>query len=99
MNRSAFCTFYKLDTEKKFITFSNEYCVDCSFVMLRETDLPIADICFAAGFEDIPHYNRRFKKLAEKSSETNRSEERTVAPLPAVLNCPVLKEADTQIKQ
>jgi AraC-like DNA-binding protein len=31
--------------------------------MLKETSMSIADICFAVGFEDVPHFNRTFKKI------------------------------------
>lgn len=63
MNRSSFCTFFKREKGKSFFSFLNEYRIDCSCLMLRETPLPVADICFAVGFEDIPYYNRTFKKI------------------------------------
>lgn len=72
MNRSAFCTFFKREKGKSFISFLNEYRVDCSCVMLRDTNMPIADICFAVGFEDIPHYNRTFKKLKKETPKSYR---------------------------
>lgn len=73
MNRSSFCTFYKREKGKSFFTALNEYRVDCSCVMLKETSLPVADICFAVGFDDVPYYNRTFKKLKGESPKDFRA--------------------------
>ncbi|WP_394331162.1 helix-turn-helix domain-containing protein [Draconibacterium orientale] len=51
----------------------NEYRVDCSCMMLRETNIPISDICFAAGFNDVPHFNRTFKKIKGQSPNNYRN--------------------------
>jgi len=67
MNRSSFCTFYKREKGKSFFSALNEYRIECSCLMLRETNMPIADICFAVGFDDVPYYNRTFKKLKGES--------------------------------
>ncbi len=77
MNRSAFCTFFKREKGKSFISFLNEYRVDCSCVMLGDTNMPIADICFAVGFEDVPHYNRTFKKLKGETPKSYRKKQRS----------------------
>jgi AraC-type DNA-binding domain-containing proteins len=63
MNRTSFCAFFKREKGKSFFTTLNEYRIECSCLMLRETTLPIANICSAVGFDDIPYYNRTFKKL------------------------------------
>jgi len=63
MNRSSFCTFYKKETGHTFFSGLNEYRINCSCLMLIETTMPVSDICFAVGFDDIPYYNRTFKKL------------------------------------
>lgn len=72
MNRSSFCTFYKREKGISFFSALNEYRIDCSCVMLRETTMPIAEICYAVGFEDIPYYNRTFKKLKGESPKDYR---------------------------
>ncbi|WP_319229007.1 AraC family transcriptional regulator [Draconibacterium orientale] len=73
MNRSSFCSFYKREKGKTFFTDLNEYRVDCSCMMLRETNIPISDICFAAGFNDVPHFNRTFKKIKGQSPNNYRN--------------------------
>ncbi len=62
MNKSSFCSFYKREKGKSFFTSLNEYRIECSCLMLRETTMSIANISQAVGFEDIPYYNRTFKK-------------------------------------
>jgi AraC-type DNA-binding domain-containing proteins len=73
MNRSSFCTFYKREKGKSFFSALNEYRIECSCLMLRETAMSIADICYATGFEDVPYYNRTFKKLKGESPKDYRT--------------------------
>lgn len=73
MNRSSFCTFFKREKGKSFFTFLNEYRIDCSCLMLRETEKSIADICYATGFDDVPYYNRTFKKLKGETPKDYRT--------------------------
>lgn len=63
MNRSSFCSFYKKMKGKSFFSDLNEYRINSSCVMLKETSMSISDICFAVGFDDVPHFNRTFKKI------------------------------------
>lgn len=72
MNSSSFCSFYKKMKGKSFLTDLTEYRINSSCVMLKETTLPISDICYAVGFEDIPHFNRTFKKMKGESPKDYR---------------------------
>lgn len=72
MNRASFCTFYKRETGKTFITALNEYRIKCSCLMLRETNKSIAEICYAVGFNDVPHFSRTFRKIIGKSARSYR---------------------------
>ena len=72
MNTSSFCSFYKKMKGKSFLTDLTEYRINSSCVMLKETIMPISDICYAVGFEDIPHFNRTFKKLKGESPKDYR---------------------------
>lgn len=62
MNKPAFCTFFKLATGKTFITYLNECRIERVCQLLKEKKLSISEICYAAGFTDIPYFNRVFKK-------------------------------------
>ncbi|PTN08499.1 AraC family transcriptional regulator [Mangrovibacterium marinum] len=72
MNRSSFCSFYKREKGKSFFAGLNEYRIDCSCMMLRETSMPIADICYTTGFNDVPHFNRTFKRLKGQTPNAYR---------------------------
>ncbi|SFU56724.1 AraC-type DNA-binding protein [Pustulibacterium marinum] len=63
MSKSSFCIFFKREVGMTFITFLNEFRVKSACKMLNETDRSIAEICYAVGFTDIPHFNRTFKKV------------------------------------
>jgi len=72
MNRSFFCTFYKREKGQTFFSALNELRIESSCQMLRETNIPVADICFAVGFNDVPHFNRTFKKLKGETPNNYR---------------------------
>lgn len=78
MNRSSFCTFFKRVKGQSFFSVLNEYRIESSCMMLRETAKPIADICYAVGFNDIPHYNRMFKKLKGETPKSYRMKHQKV---------------------
>lgn len=72
MNRSSFCTFFKRESGKSFFNAINEYRINCACLMLKETELSVADICFEVGFNDIPYFNRSFKKQIGYSPKNYR---------------------------
>lgn len=77
MNRSSFCSFFKRENGKSFFAALNEYRINCACLMLKETEMPIADICFAVGFNDIPYFNRSFKKQIGSSPKDYRTQLKT----------------------
>lgn len=65
MDRSSFCTFFRKMTGKSFFTFLTEYRLESSSQMLQKTNLSVSEICSAVGFNDVPHFNRIFKKMKQ----------------------------------
>jgi len=63
LDKSSFCIFFKKMTGKTFFTYLTEYRIESSCQMITKTNLTIAEICFASGFNDVPYYNRVFKKI------------------------------------
>lgn len=72
MNRSSFCSFLKRTIGKSFFTILNEYRIESSCLMLRETTMPITDVCYAVGFNDVPYFYRTFKKLKGETPKDYR---------------------------
>ncbi len=62
MSKSAFCTFFRQSTGKTFITYLNEYRIELACRLLRQEDMPVSEVCYHAGFTDIPYFNRTFRK-------------------------------------
>jgi YesN/AraC family two-component response regulator len=73
MNRSSFCTFFKREKGKSFLTALNEYRIECSCLMLRETNMAVTDICYSVGFDDVPYFNRTFRKLKGETPKNFRA--------------------------
>lgn len=63
MQKSSFCVFFKKMTGKSFFTYLAIFRIESSCQMLLKTNLSITEVCFASGFNDIPYYNRVFKKV------------------------------------
>lgn len=62
MNRTAFCNFFR---RIKGITFSQyvmRYRLETAVELLRTSRRQVSEICYAVGFNDIPHFCRTFKK-------------------------------------
>lgn len=63
MQKSSFCVFFKRMTGKSFFTYITEFRIESSCQMLLKTKLSVKEICIASGFNDIPYYNRVFKRI------------------------------------
>lgn len=65
MSETAFCSFFKRNAGETFSSFLNRFRVKmASKMLLLHPDLPIADIAFRCGFNDIPHFHRMFRRYA-----------------------------------
>jgi AraC-like DNA-binding protein len=63
MNRSAFCSFFRQQTGKTFITWLNEYRIDKACEMLSGSDMRVGEVATAVGFESLPHFSRIFRQI------------------------------------
>ena len=60
---SAFARFFKRSTGRTFVDYVHEARVARACRLLVETELPVAGICFDAGFGNLANFNRVFKRL------------------------------------
>lgn len=62
----SFCRYFKKISHITYTDFVNEYRINQACRLLFE-NMPIADICFEVGFNNISHFNKTFKQLKGKS--------------------------------
>jgi len=67
MPKSTFCLFFKKMTGKSFVTYLTDFRMESSCQMLLKTKMSVSEICVASGFNDIPYYNRIFKKIKNQT--------------------------------
>jgi AraC-like DNA-binding protein len=60
MNVNAFSRFFSLRTRKTFTGYIQELRLQKAARMLIEEELPITEICFECGYNNISNFNRQF---------------------------------------
>ena len=74
----SFCRYFKKTTSKTFSQFFNEYPLVHASKLLAEKQMGISDIAFEAGFQNVSHFTRLFKKFTEMSPSTYRREMKNI---------------------
>ncbi len=75
----AFCRYFKVHTRKTYVNFLQEVRVSQACQRLIRTDKPIQQICQDAGFPNVSHFNRVFRKITGKKPLEFRKEAWPVA--------------------
>lgn len=63
MTPPSFCRFFKQRTRKSYIEFLTELRVNHACKQLLEKDLSILEIALAAGFNNMSHFNKKFREI------------------------------------
>lgn len=79
MNEEAFSRFFSRIMQKPLFTFLNEYRINMASKMLIETDLQVAEISYACGYESLPFFFRQFRKFGGVTPATYRKQFRSAA--------------------
>lgn len=72
MNRFAFCSYFKRCKGMTFSQFVTQYRLNTACELLKHSQKQVLEICFAVGFNDVPHFNRVFKELKGVSQKDYR---------------------------
>lgn len=75
MNRSAFCSYFKRCKGMTFSQFVTQYRLNTACELLKRSQKQISEICFTVGFNDVPHFNRIFKKLKGVTPQEYRKQD------------------------
>ncbi len=73
MSRFAFCSFFRKYTGKTFFTYLEEYRIRLACKLLEGGNTTISDVCYKSGFNDIPYFNRTFKRIMGVSPKEYRA--------------------------
>lgn len=73
MPQSSFCVFFKKMMGKSFVTYLTEFRIEASCQMLIKTSKSVSEIAIDSGFNDVPFYNRVFKKLKKITPKQYRN--------------------------
>lgn len=82
---TSFCRYFKNITNQSFVALLLDFRIKQSCHLLLSTDLPIKEIAFQIGFEDIPYFNRVFRKKKGVSPQSYRNRH---GNLPRMANSP-----------
>ena len=74
MSPTAFCRFFKSQTNKTYIQFLNEVKIGNACNLLINHDLSISQICFMTGFNNTAHFNNQFRKILGVTPSEYRQE-------------------------
>ena len=75
MNRSSFCIFFKRATGESFVNYLNEVRIEMACEILKRQHSNISEIGYRCGFNDIPYFNRVFKRLKGISPKEYRKQQ------------------------
>jgi len=73
MNRTSLCIAFKKATKRTIIGYLTDLRIRVAKYLLKNENGTIADCCYKSGFNDVPHFNRIFKKRLGVSPSQYRS--------------------------
>lgn len=77
MSEESFSRFFSRIMQKPLFTFLNEYRINMASKMLIETDMQVAEISFACGYESPPFFFRQFRKFGGMTPAAYRKQFRS----------------------
>lgn len=63
LSTTAFCRYFKLHTRQTFTEFLNRTRIGQASRLLTETSQSMSEIGYLCGYNNIPYFNREFKKI------------------------------------
>ncbi len=63
MTPTAFCRYFKKHTKKTFVQYLTEFRIGHACKLLAEKHIPVYQVCFESGFNNLSHFNDQFKRV------------------------------------
>lgn len=70
---SAFCHYFKKNTKLTYIEFLTQLRISHACSLLKNTELPITEICYESGFQNWANFSTHFKRYAGMSPKAYRT--------------------------
>lgn len=67
MTPTAFCKYFRKQTQKTFSNFVNEVRVGYACKLLFDDDLTISQVCYKSGFNNLTSFNENFKNYTKRT--------------------------------
>jgi AraC-like DNA-binding protein len=61
MSEPTFCRFFKRNTGNNFVGYVRKLRIGAACKLLVESSLPITDICYEVGYQNVSNFNRHFR--------------------------------------
>ena len=74
MNNTAFCRYFKEKSSKTLTEYVQELRIAYACQLITESSESISQICFRCGFNNIPHFNRIFKRYKKTTPTEYRKQ-------------------------
>ena len=74
MSNSVFSQFFKRNTGHGFVRYVNRMRINRACMLLTKTEMPVTDICFETGFNNISNFNRQFRAFCGLTPSEYRRE-------------------------
>lgn len=78
LSTSAFCRYFKKQTDMTFTDFVNQYRINQAKTLLLY-DVSISEIAYNVGFDSIPYFNKLFKILVGETPTEFKNRHKSVA--------------------
>lgn len=65
MNPQYFCRFFKKSIGRSPMEYINDYRLKQSLRLLKDTDLPVTEVCLECGYNNLGNFLRSFKKYTD----------------------------------
>lgn len=76
LSTKSFCRYFKSKTRKTYYDFLLEVRIAHACNMILERDMPIYEVCYESGFNNLSNFNRYFKKIVNKTPFEFKKEHR-----------------------